>query len=221
MTRSFRLGLLKAVSLLFGVGGLAFSLLWLWLGPFQLLPQNYQGWLCLIPNIYLLSVVAVVHSSFKFPKCKLLYSIISGISFSLLALLWQTTGIYIYQITFPSNLLFYSIGLVGIIFGIQGMACLRNQDSLGLKQLYGEEKKHPKFKVRGIYHYSRHPTYFGLLLLLWGTPNLSLERLVLNIIWSVWILDSCFEEEKKMYKKYPSEYGYYKKCVPFMSWRLG
>ena len=62
-------------------------------------------------------------------------------------------------------------------------------------------KKQPqlprRFEPRGAYRFLRHPVYLSFLGLLWLTPQMTVDRLLLAVIWSVYILvGSCLKDRR-------------------------
>ena len=77
------------------------------------------------------------------------------------------------------------------------------------------------FVVRGPYRWVRHPFYFFSLLLIWSCPDLSLDRLLHNILWSTWIVVGSVLEERDLVADFGEPYRDYQRKVPMLiPWRF-
>jgi protein-S-isoprenylcysteine O-methyltransferase Ste14 len=77
------------------------------------------------------------------------------------------------------------------------------------------------FTVRGPYRWVRHPLYFFCLLMIWSCPDLSLDRLLHNVLWTAWIVVGSVLEERDLVASFGEEYSNYKREVPMLiPWRI-
>jgi protein-S-isoprenylcysteine O-methyltransferase Ste14 len=70
--------------------------------------------------------------------------------------------------------------------------------------------------VHGPYRWIRHPLYFSSLVMFWSHPNLTLDRLLLNILFSVWVIVAIILEERDLLAKYGDTYQEYREKVPML-----
>lgn len=78
----------------------------------------------------------------------------------------------------------------------------------------------PTFVIRGPYLWVRHPLYFFVLILVWSFPDISLDRLLFNVLWTLWIVFGTHLEEKDLLAKFGEPYRQYQKAVPMLfPWR--
>lgn len=71
-----------------------------------------------------------------------------------------------------------------------------------------------RLDVSGIHQVTRHPWYFGGLLILWSyQPGIDLQSLLTNIVLSVYLIIGAMLEEKKLLLLFGEEYRRYKKDV--------
>jgi len=93
----------------------------------------------------------------------------------------------------------------------------------GLAQLSSNYEESPSahLVVSGLYAYVRHPLYTAGLAFIWFSPEMSLNRLVLWIILTVYIFIGAFFEERKLMKDFGVSYAEYKARTPMLipSWR--
>jgi protein-S-isoprenylcysteine O-methyltransferase Ste14 len=74
---------------------------------------------------------------------------------------------------------------------------------------------------KGPYRFVRHPIYFFILLMLWSYPDITLDRLLFNILFSNWMVLATFWEEKDLKDAFGEAYRDYQKRVPMLiPWKL-
>ena len=136
-------------------------------------------------------------------------------------------------ITFPDRLL-YSIPApwVYVTTFVQGLAAFAliagvmqtgPLEFAGLAQLspaYGDSKP-AGLVVDGLYAYVRHPLYSAGLVFIWLSSEMSVNRLVLWLILSLYIIIGAYFEERKLLVDFGAAYAEYKVNTPMLipSWR--
>jgi len=145
------------------------------------------------------------------------YAIASGVTLLLMLALWQPglPG----MITIGGIGRWLLRGLVvaaGAIFA-WGIHALRSFDGLGLGPirafLRGRPLRSQLLTIRGPYRWVRHPLYLAVLLVLWSEPDLSGDRLVLNLVWSVWVVVGSVLEERDLVAAFGDTYRDYQREV--------
>jgi len=70
--------------------------------------------------------------------------------------------------------------------------------------------------VKGAYRWMRHPLYFFMLLMIWSYPELTIDRLLFNVLWTVWIIIGTMMEERDLVSYFGDQYSIYQKKVPMI-----
>lgn len=70
------------------------------------------------------------------------------------------------------------------------------------------------FSVRGPYGLVRHPLYFFTILMIWSSPDLTTDRLLFNILWTVWVVAGALLEERDLVAEFGEAYREYQRQVP-------
>lgn len=95
---------------------------------------------------------------------------------------------------------------------------------LGLRQLNSRPASpvphHNKLVVTGLYRWVRHPLYLCGLILIWLTPQMTINRLVLAIIFSAYLYIGTFFEEQRLVREFGADYRTYQQQVPRLFPRL-
>ncbi len=194
------------------------------------LDENGKLWL----NTFLCLLFFVQHSAMIRPSYKqwlanfiakdyhgVLYTIFSGLALLLLVVLWQKSA---HTLVEPGGVLrglLRTIFFLSILGFIWGSRALGSFDAFGVqpisRYLNGKNPPEPTpFTVRGPYRWVRHPLYSLCLLMIWSCPNLSLDRLLYNVLWTVWIIAGTCLEERDLIVAFGDEYHDYQKKVPML-----
>ena len=153
------------------------------------------------------------------------YAITSGMALTAAVLLWQPSQTVLYQAEGMFRLLARAIAVLAIVGFSWGVRALGNFDTFGLNPirayLRGRQFRAPNFIVRGPYLWVRHPLYFCMLVLIWSFPDVSLDRLLFNVLWTLWVVLGTYLEEKDLVDEFGEKYHHYQKTVPMLfPWRF-
>ena len=100
-----------------------------------------------------------------------------------------------------------------------GVRSLQHFDTFGLSpikaHIRGKQLRAPIFTLRGPYLWVRHPLFF-LALLIWTSPDGTLDRLLFNVLWTSWIVLGTYFEEKDLVAEFGVTYRRYQKNVPML-----
>ena len=148
------------------------------------------------------------------------YSVVSGIALIALVVLWQGSGMVLLSPDGPIRWLWHSLYLVAIAGFIWGTRSLGSFDPLGT----GAIKKGPndnrsgnnQLAVDGAYRWMRHPLYTFVIVMIWSLPHLTADRLLLNILFTVWIVVGTRLEEKDLVAEFGPAYREYQQRVPML-----
>ena len=155
-----------------------------------------------------------------------IYAIASGIVLLLVILLWQKST---QTIIAASGLFCWSLrgiflfSLLGFYWGIKA---LRFFDPFGVRpivnRLRGRNPTPMPFTVAGPYRWVRHPLYLFMILMIWSCPDLTRDRLLFDLLWTVWIVIGSYLEEIDLVTEFGEAYREYQKkvimLIPLLKW---
>jgi methanethiol S-methyltransferase len=155
-----------------------------------------------------------------------IYTIASGIMLLLVILLWQTSA---QTVITPSGLLRWSLRAFSFLclFGFYwGVKALQLFDPFGLGPIFnGLRGRNPTpipITIAGPYRWVRHPLYLFIILMIWSCPDLTRDRLLFNLLWTIWIVIGSYFEEIDLIVEFGDAYREYQKrvpmLVPFLKW---
>ena len=226
--------LLVAAAYVLGGGGMLAWLAFLLLGP--LVPVDIElgiaggllldMLLCLLFFIqhsimvrrgFRLWLTRIVHADFH----GTLYAAASGTFLLLLTGLWQPVGSPLWE---PAGSIRWAMITVFLAAGTGawwGSKSLGDFDALGVKpalRAFGSQKAvaATPFTVRGPYRWVRHPLYLFSLIIIWSCPIFTLDRLLHNGLWTIWIIFGATMEERDLVACFGQAYRSYQKTVPML-----
>jgi protein-S-isoprenylcysteine O-methyltransferase Ste14 len=112
--------------------------------------------------------------------------------------------------------------MAGIVWGV---LALKAFDAFGVgpirDYLRGSKTPPLPFTVRGPYRWVRHPLYFFFLVMFWAYPDLTIDRLIFNGLWTVWMIVGTVLEERDLVAAFGETYRDYQRRVPMLiPWRI-
>lgn len=154
-----------------------------------------------------------------------IYAIASGIALALVAVFWQRSAINLLILQGTARIIASSCNIVGLLLFVLGAASLRPFDPLGIgpirAHLRATDCQPGPIVIRGPYKWMRHPLYAAVLLIFWANPDVTADRLLFNVLWTVWICVATVLEERDLTSEFGDAYLEYKKTVPmFIPWRV-
>ena len=148
------------------------------------------------------------------------YGITSSITLIAVVVFWQPSTTMLYEIDGFSRWIARSFFFTAIAGMGWGVYALKNFDAFGRipirDHLKGKQNRPQKFSVYGPYLWVRHPLYFFVLLLIWSSPDLTLDRFLFNFLWTVWIIIGTVFEEKDLVSDFGDAYRQYQSIVPML-----
>ena len=222
------------LSYLIGGGSLLVWLVFLFYGSLNLVNFGMDETAKLLLNACLCIAFFIQHStmirkSFKSWIAKFirvdffgaLYTISSGVLLLALVILWQKSAYSLVASQGIIRWLFYAVFFMSIVGFNWGTRSLGSFDGFGTKPilncLHNADPPRPTpFTVRGPYRWVRHPLYTFTLLMIWSCPDLTLDRLLHNILWTFWIIIGSILEERDLVASHGNKYRNYQSNVPML-----
>lgn len=227
-----------ALAILLGAGSLLLLTIFLVLGSFTLLDFGLSiqaalvldGVLCLaffmqhsgmVRRSFQRRVDAVASRQYR----GAIYAISSGFVLLALLLLWQRTEPVVISIQGPWRWCLHAAllaSLAGFLWGVRSLGAF---DALGLQpvldQVGNRQSQTMPLAVRGAYRWVRHPLYTSALLLIWSQPDLTYDRILFNVTWTLWMIVGTVLEERDLLANFGDAYAAYKRNVPMLiPWRI-
>jgi protein-S-isoprenylcysteine O-methyltransferase Ste14 len=219
-----------------GAASLVIFAVFLWTGSFGLLALGMSEGVALVWNAALCLLFFVQHSvmvrrSFRSKLQRwlpgywsgVIYTMASAVALLVLVGAWQQSGVLFYAAGSHRWLLGTILlpALVGVVWGIRSLG---DFDAFGIQKLVKGERgaaaPQTTLTVRGPYRFVRHPFYAFAIVALWAAPVLSLDRVVLNVLFTLWIVLGATLEERDLVSEFGETYSQYQSAVPMFVPRL-
>jgi protein-S-isoprenylcysteine O-methyltransferase Ste14 len=149
-----------------------------------------------------------------------IFAVSSGIVLFALIFLWQRSGNTLVVPSTAARWLLrftYLLSLAGFFWGTRALGQF---DPFGLRPislgLRGRKLQPMPFVLRGPYRWVRHPLYLFMLLLIWSCADLTSDRLLFNVLWTIWILIGTRLEERDLVADFGDTYRAYQQRVPML-----
>jgi len=148
------------------------------------------------------------------------YGITSAVTLLMVLILWQKSPVVVAHadgVFFWLLRALFLLCLAGFFWGAQALGSF---DALGVKPLMryigNRPAKPQQIIAKGPYRWSRHPLYLFVIILFWACPVLTPDRLLFNILWSIWIVIGTFLEDRDLHREFGSPYREYSSHVPML-----
>jgi protein-S-isoprenylcysteine O-methyltransferase Ste14 len=223
---------------LVGMGSLCLFCVFMFMGPLYLVRFDLSEWTILAWDGLLSIAFFVAHSGmirrgFRARASSIipayyhgaLFAILSGILLTTLLVLWQPSAVLLYQVQGSPRWIargFFFLAAAATIwcafatsvFDLFGLTAIK-------AHLQGKLPPPPRFVVRGLYLWVRHPIYFIQILMMWSYPDLTADRLLFNVLWTMWMYVGTVLEEADLISDFGQAYrDYQRKVSMLIPWRV-
>ncbi|HSG45813.1 MAG TPA: isoprenylcysteine carboxylmethyltransferase family protein [Anaerolineales bacterium] len=147
---------------------------------------------------------------------RLFFNVFSVLSFApILYLLITLPDRDMYQVPVPLN--YFMLAGQGLSVLMLFVAVLQTDTLafIGLRQLLTDEMNE-NLVTSGLYRFVRHPLYTFGLLILWLSPSMTINSLVVYMSLTIYILVGAYFEERKLMRVFGQEYAEYKSITPML-----
>ncbi len=153
-----------------------------------------------------------------------IYTIASGIALAVVVIFWQRSETSLLVLEGVARQIAAMCTLLAVFLFALSAYSLHSFDPLGIGPIRAHvrsiEYQPGPFVVRGPYRWVRHPLYSCILVLFWANPDVTLDRLLFNVLWTGWILFGTVLEERDLVREFGDIYRRYQKAVPMLvPWR--
>jgi methanethiol S-methyltransferase len=154
-----------------------------------------------------------------------LYTFVSAFALALLCVLWQVVDAAPLKLDGPLNLFLRTLSLLALLSFVWAFISIEGFDAFGTGDVLARFRHRiwppVPLAVNGPYRWVRHPFYFLVVVMLWASPVISSDRLLLNALFTIWIVLGARWEERDLIVQYGDAYRRYQAEVPMLvPWRL-
>lgn len=146
------------------------------------------------------------------------FVLVSGLLTLVVIALWQgiDASVWVVESTLPGVAL--QVGYwFGIAYLLSSSLVTNHFELFGLRQawLYFSNRQYTplEFKQRWMYRYSRHPMMLGFLFIFWCTPEMTVTRFTLALLFTIYIFEGIRHEEGGLIEEFGDKYREYRKEI--------
>jgi methanethiol S-methyltransferase len=153
------------------------------------------------------------------------YTLASAIALVFLCVLWQPTSATRLVLDGTARDVLRGVSLLAVLGFVWAFVSLGGFDAFGtgaiLARFRGSNPAPPQLAVKGPYRWVRHPFYFLAIILIWASPVIAGDRLLLNVLFTIWIVLGARWEERDLTAAFGDAYRRHQQQVPMLiPWRL-
>ena len=154
-----------------------------------------------------------------------LYTAASGVVLIVLVLFWQHSEQALVSLQGASRWIAHGVFFTSLAGMAWGMYALHSFDAFGNQKILARIRtahvQDTPLAIQGPYRWVRHPLYFFTLMMIWSCPDLTLDRLLFNVLFTVWIVIGTLLEERDLLADFQETYHDYQHRVPMLiPWKL-
>lgn len=227
-----KVNILIYAALIMGGGSLILFYLFLFFGPFTLVTLGFSTAWALVFDALLCMLFFLQHSilvrrgvrsrlgkSIPGDYYSAFYAVTSGIALLVMVLFWQRTGTIAMAegITYWILRIIFILCIAGFYLGIKSLGFFDPFGTIIIKlKILNKKPEVLPLTIKGPYRWMRHPLYFFSLGMIWSGPDLTEDRLLFNIMWTVWIIIATLLEERDLVRDFGNGYREYQSRVPML-----
>jgi protein-S-isoprenylcysteine O-methyltransferase Ste14 len=145
------------------------------------------------------------------------YVWVASVLFIAVCAAWRPVPGELYHVTGVLALAAYAVHAAGIVLTARGSARLDVLDLAGVRAVSPSAATHVPLQTHGVYGFVRHPVYFAWVLMVIGTPHMTMTRLTFAVISTTYLAIAIPFEERGLLDVFGPEYREYQKQV---RWRM-
>jgi protein-S-isoprenylcysteine O-methyltransferase Ste14 len=131
--------------------------------------------------------------------------------------LWQLVDGQLYDVGGVWQWPMYVVQLAGVHLTLRAAGFLDFLELAGIRQLQPPSARETVFRTDGPFGLVRHPIYLGWILMTFGTPAMTLNRLIFAVITTAYLVVAIPWEERSLVSAFGERYRKYQAIV---KWRL-
>jgi methanethiol S-methyltransferase len=149
-----------------------------------------------------------------------IYTLASGACLLVTVAFWQGSEIILFEASGLMRGFLRGCFVLSMLGMVWGLLALRSVDMFGLSPVLKRSNAKPVhgnyLTIRGPYRWVRHPLYLFMIIVFWSAPLLTLDRLLFNTLWTIWVVAATVLEERDLAADFGTAYRDYQLKVPML-----
>lgn len=148
------------------------------------------------------------------------YVLQASLFLALLMWFWRPMPSILWSFEGGISWIFYGCFILGNIIVLWSTFLINHFELFGLSQVWHNQisKPMPKpvFKTPYLYKFVRHPMQFGILIVFWSTPLMTVGHFLFASSMTIYVLIGLWFEERSLLREFGEDYAHYQKHVPML-----
>ena len=144
------------------------------------------------------------------------YVWVSSILLFVLCLAWRPMPGVVYEVEGVWRVVFYGVQAVGLALTVRGAGVIDPLELAGIRQASARESAQT-IRVVGPFRMVRHPIYLGWMLMVFGAPTMTANRVWFAVLSSAYLILAIPWEERSLVAAHGDQYRAYQRQV---RWRV-
>lgn len=148
------------------------------------------------------------------------YVLQSALFLGLAMWLWQPLPAVLWSFGGTMEVIAYAVFGSGVIMVLLSTFLIDHFELFGLRQIWSANLKRPmpkpEFRTPSLYRVVRHPMQLGMILLLIGTPYMTVGHLLFAGLMTAYVLIGLWFEERALLREFGDAYREYQRRVPML-----
>jgi methanethiol S-methyltransferase len=145
------------------------------------------------------------------------YVWVASLLFIAVCALWEPIGGSVYRASGLVVAALAGVQVLGLWLIARAVAGLDPLELAGIRQTLSTPAKREPLQTGGPYGLVRHPLYLGWVVMLFGTPHMTIDRLAFAALTSAYLVIAVPWEERALLKSFGDDYARYRRRV---RWRI-
>lgn len=149
-----------------------------------------------------------------------IYTLASGVCVLIAVAFWQESDTILFEASGLIRGFLRGCFVLSVLGMAWGLLALRSVDMFGLSPVLKRSNAKPihvnRLTIRGPYRWVRHPLYLFMIILFWSAPLMTMDRLLFNTLWTIWVVAATVLEERDLTDDFGEAYRDYQARVPML-----
>lgn len=133
---------------------------------------------------------------------------------------WQPLPTTLWSLGGALEIVAYAVFGIGVAMVLLSTFLIDHFELFGLHQIWSAHRQrpmpHPAFRTPSLYRVVRHPMQLGMILLLAGTPHMTIGHLLFAGLMTAYVLVGLWFEERALLREFGEAYRDYQCRVPML-----
>ena len=137
---------------------------------------------------------------------------------------WQPLPTTLWHVSGGLAWIAYGVSALGVLLVLLSTFLIDHFELFGLRQIWNANRSQPmpvpQFRTPALYRFVRHPMQLGVILVLFGTPHMTVGHALFAGLMTAYVMVGLWFEERALVREFGDTYRWYQRNVPMLIPRL-